>query len=825
MKRMGSTSKILIIFFCFISVFTSYGQNWEKSFGGMFHEQGYSVQQTNDSGFIMVGSTNSYGAGASDIYLIKVDAQGDTMWSKTYGGMYADKGLSVRQTRDGGYIIGCNATITVGLSEDVELIKTDSVGSVLWTKVLGANQSGNCGAVIQTFDNGFCVTGNIGNIGSGNVDLFIIKTDVNGDTVWAKRYGGPNIELGYSLQQTKDSGFIVSGATYNSVDGFYYALIIKTNSYGDTLWTKTSKGSGHTYAQSILQTNDSGFIAAGTSGENYWALKMDSLGIVEWTKEVNRGGMERCFSIMQSSDNGFILAGIINVNIPANTSLFLVKLDIQGNEQWSKLYSNNRWQNNVMIQPIFNNGFIIVGTVENLATGYTDVHLIKSLCDNFPTAGISIQDTLCIGDTLSVTLSSVLQPGITYHWTLNDYLISGADSSSNIVSSVGNYGLILIDSLGCANSSNYIYIDFPKAYFLPSPKEACAGDSIVLGSWNSGPDYYALYHWDFGDGDTVTGNTVKHAYQSTGVYTVTRSVVTANGSCNSYQDSVVISTTAKPPVDFDILVNSINMLYTKGCPGDKFEFIPYAYTYLFVPPPAFDASSYLWDFGDGTTDSLKSPVHYYSHFGNFVVKLTVTNHCGNSDTVSLPVFIDSTLHAIANFDWVDSARVFGDIINACEPISFLTAYGTSYHWNFADGTSFTTGIDSVAHVYNNPGNYNIELITTNGCGSSDTISKSITVVGTCTGIDDRTLNEVNSVVVFPNPFVKTATVSIHSSKQNQDFKKIEMIVFNLQGKKIKIFEANQAEFNIDTEGLAHGMYFFTIISSNENIITGKFIAQ
>jgi hypothetical protein len=123
MKGLRSTSKVLIFVFCILPVFTLYGQDWEKSFGGILQEQGYSAQQTHDSGFIMVGSTNSFGAGLSDIYLIKADAQGDTMWSKTYGGMYADKGLSVRQTRDGGYIIGCEATITVGVSEDLELIK------------------------------------------------------------------------------------------------------------------------------------------------------------------------------------------------------------------------------------------------------------------------------------------------------------------------------------------------------------------------------------------------------------------------------------------------------------------------------------------------------------------------------------------------------------------------------------------------------------------------------------------------------------------------------------------------------------------------------
>ena len=823
MKRIGSLSKNLIIIFYFFSTLTLYGQNWEKSFGGIYNEEGYAVQQTNDSGFIAVGNTNSFGAGNSDIYLIKTNSLGDSMWTRTFGGVSADKGFSVRQTYDGGYIIG--GETTGSSSEDIQLIKTNSNGIPLWTKVFGSGQQDICSAVIQTLDSGFCLTGSTGNISSGNPDIFLLKTDVNGDTIWSKTFGGATIDLAYSLHQTSDSGFIVSGATYNAMDGFYYAYLIRTKNNGDTLWTKNFKGSGHTYAQSVLQTSDGGFFIAGIAGENYLALKIDSTGIIEWSKEIDKGGMERCFSVIQSSDNGFVLAGIKDVNILMNASLFLVKLDDLGNEVWSKQYSTYQWQGNVMIQPVFNNGFIVVGTAENLVSGASDIHLVLSSCGNFPVSNISIQDSSCIHDSLSVLLSSNFQSGLTYQWTVNAFNIVGSISNTINALADGIYGLTVTDSLGCINESNEIYIYLPKAYFLPSPKEACAGDSIVMGSWNSGPDYYALYHWDFGDGDTARGNTVKHAYSSTGTYSVTRSVVTSNGTCNSYSDTVVISTTALPPVDFDILVNAINMPNTSGCPGDKFEFIPYAYTYLFVPPPAFDASSYLWDFGDGTTDTIKFPVHYYSQFGNFIVKLTVTNHCGNSDTVSLPVFIDSTIQSIANFNWVDSAGVFGDTINACESISFLTGFGTTYHWNFDDGTSFTTAFDSVVHVYNNAGNFSIQLITINGCGSSDTISKVLTVVGTCTDIDENFSNEINIAYVFPNPFVKTATVKIHSSIINKKFKLFEMVVYDLQGKKIKGFESDQAEFNINTEGISPGMYFFTIHNGNENIVTGKFITQ
>ena len=124
MNRIGSRSKILITAFCFFAALNLYGQNWEKTFGGIYTEEGYAVQQTNDSGFIAVGNTNSFGAGNSDIYLVKTNSLGDSMWTRTYGGVSADKGFSVRQTYDGGYIIG-GETNGSG-SEDIQLIKTRS---------------------------------------------------------------------------------------------------------------------------------------------------------------------------------------------------------------------------------------------------------------------------------------------------------------------------------------------------------------------------------------------------------------------------------------------------------------------------------------------------------------------------------------------------------------------------------------------------------------------------------------------------------------------------------------------------------------------------
>ena len=163
---------------------------WTIMFGGIGNEYGSSVQQTIDGGYIVVGNKYSFGSGYPDVWLIKTNDLGDTLWTKTFGGSDHDEGCSVQQTTDGGYII---------------------VGT---TKSFGAS--------------GF--------------DIWLIKTDFSGDTLWTKTIGGPSSDFGYSVQQTLDTGYIISGTTYSFGAGRWDIWLIKTDALGDTLWTKTFGG-------------------------------------------------------------------------------------------------------------------------------------------------------------------------------------------------------------------------------------------------------------------------------------------------------------------------------------------------------------------------------------------------------------------------------------------------------------------------------------------------------------------------------------------------------------------------------------------------------
>src|SRR6185436_16704036 len=215
---------------------------WTKTFGAYLMELAYSVQQTTDGGYILAGATASLSA-PWEIYLIKTDSNGDTLWSKTYYTGPGDLGYSVQQTYDGGYIITGEHQGINGY--EVNLIKTDVNGNWSWSNIYGNNGLNTTisSSVKQTTDHGYIITGFTDAFGAGNADVYLLKTDSTGILQWSKTYGGTGIDKGFSVEQTSDAGYIVAGTTSSFGAGGTDFYLVKTNVSGDTLWTRTYGGS------------------------------------------------------------------------------------------------------------------------------------------------------------------------------------------------------------------------------------------------------------------------------------------------------------------------------------------------------------------------------------------------------------------------------------------------------------------------------------------------------------------------------------------------------------------------------------------------------
>jgi hypothetical protein len=292
----------------------SSGDNlWTRTYGGSVSDYGECVRQTSDGGYIVAGYTKSFGAGKTDVYLVKTDSSGDTLWTRTYGGSYWDRGYSVQQTSDGGYIIAAETWSFGAGAYDVYLLKTDSFGDTLWTRTYGGSRDEHGSSVQQTSDGGYIIAGETWSFGAGGDDVWLVKTDSSGDTLWTRTYGGSRDDRGRSVQQTADGGYIIAGCSTRF--GEWDVYLVKTDSSGNTLWTRTYGGRSEDVGYSLQQTSDGGYIIAGYTDSfgagsyDVYLLKTDSSGDTLWTRTYGGSDEDLGYSVQQTTDGGYVIAG------------------------------------------------------------------------------------------------------------------------------------------------------------------------------------------------------------------------------------------------------------------------------------------------------------------------------------------------------------------------------------------------------------------------------------------------------------------------------------------------------------------------------------
>jgi len=336
---------------CWVVKMNSSGSiEWKKSLGGSLDDGYYTrIIQTTDGGYCLATQTASTNGdilgnnGGYDYWVVKLNSIGGIQWQKALGGISSDGAFSLVQTPDAGYIIVGGTYSNDGDvsgnhgSSDCWVVKLNSLGDIQWQKALGGTDKDSGSEIIQTADGGYIVGGgtksNDGNVSGnhGGNDAWVVKLSNSGTIEWQKTLGGANDDFAFSIKQTLDGGYIVSGAT-NSNDGdvsgnhgsFDY-WIVKLNNIGIIQWQKTLGGSGEDAAESIVQTTDGGYIVAGYSesndgdvsgnhgGTDFWVVKLSNTGIIEWQKALGGTGYDYAYFIIQVG-SGYVVAGTANSN-------------------------------------------------------------------------------------------------------------------------------------------------------------------------------------------------------------------------------------------------------------------------------------------------------------------------------------------------------------------------------------------------------------------------------------------------------------------------------------------------------------------------------
>jgi hypothetical protein len=376
---------------------------WQKTFGGSRLDEAYGVQQTRDGGYIITGFTKSTDGdvtgfiGAIDFWVVKLNSTSEVEWKKTYGGTLSDEPFSIQQTEDEGYIIAgwvdsYNGDVTGHHGDtDAWLLKLTKTGDVQWQRCLGGSGWDEAWSARQTIDGGYIMAGRSnstdGDVTSnhGGLDYWVVKLNEDGIIEWEKSFGGSKEDNGYSVKQALDGGYIVAGEA-KSFDGDvtdhwgdmdYW--IIKLSPDGTLEWSKSFGGTALDRCNNVYACSDGGCIVVGQissidgdievryGGYDICAVKLSSTGEIEWQKTLGSSDHDWGRAVQQTTDGGYVVAGRVGLHDidvvapPGTASMWVVKLSPEGQIQWQKPMGGSMGEIANAIDQTTDGGYVAAG--------------------------------------------------------------------------------------------------------------------------------------------------------------------------------------------------------------------------------------------------------------------------------------------------------------------------------------------------------------------------------------------------------------------------------------------------------------------------------
>ncbi len=380
---------------------TGYIPGWSKTYGGNGSDTAISIVQTDDGGYVIAGTAPGVGTGNTDVLLLKTDSDGNMQWNKTYGGTKAENTQSMIKTSDGGFAVAATTQSFGGGGRDFWLLKTDSNGALQWNKTFGGTLDEQPLCVVQTSDGGYAVTGGVSvnyfSNGTPPVSTWLVKTDAAGNMLWNKTYSeetygdynaGQAGVMSFTVAPTSDGGLALGSAGTFNVSGLgaHDYVLTKLDSQGNVQWYKTYGGNLTDIERALIVTKDGGYAMVGLTqsfgagGMDIWMVKTNSTGYMQWNKTYGGPSNDMCGQnfFVQTSDNGYALAVYTASFGAGGNDLWLLKSDSYGNLQWSKTYGGAGSESAGGIVQTKDGGYTIVGYTNSFGAGGNDIYLVKA---------------------------------------------------------------------------------------------------------------------------------------------------------------------------------------------------------------------------------------------------------------------------------------------------------------------------------------------------------------------------------------------------------------------------------------------------------------
>lgn len=366
-------------------------QTFEHAIGSSATNEAFNTSIMDVNGnYILAGNTNT--TGNNDFYIVKINSIGNLIWTKIYGGSGNDLIRSMVYTNDNCYILAGNTSIYGAGGTDIAVMKIDQDGNLLWFKTYGTSNNDAANSIVKSSDNGFAVTGITYNTGNVDGNILILKMDSSGNLLWNKIIGGSSYDAAWGITFSLSGGYGITGQTQSFGAGANDAIIINLNSQGNLLWCKTIGTSNGEVGSDIVQLSDGGYVFTTHTAQNqrdHSIVKFDSTGIFQWSKYLSvSSSFTTTIKLINSSDNGFITSSITNLG-SGSRDIYISKFNSSGSNLWFKTIGGSDQDYITSLINTSDGGLLLAGYTYSYGNGGSDGYVVK-LNSGYNTCGNSI---------------------------------------------------------------------------------------------------------------------------------------------------------------------------------------------------------------------------------------------------------------------------------------------------------------------------------------------------------------------------------------------------------------------------------------------------